>query len=263
MPIQIGNQQPQYAAIPVPANDGASAGNSGGINPYRDGFSPRRAAKAVLSDRQKKIGILKYKILEIAKKNTYLSGCGCEAQEVVKQLQPLVDELKSYYPYRTVKQELPQLARTWKEVFSSDCEPEPPGFKTNRDHSYQTIFKDGQFVNQAELIGPLGVKVTGMLRAKYTTDGNELSLEFDKVTARPGGFRKTESLTELADKSRKGDLIQFDVSFGRTAPEGPVGAKGRIKNVYLDDDIRIAVGSNLADGIQDLYILTPANLPEK
>jgi|GEM_PF-1996272 len=263
MSIQIGNQQPQYVPVPVPANDGASSRSGGPTNPYQDGFSPRKASKAVLSDRQKKIEVLKYKILEIAKKNTQLSGCGCEAQEVVKQLQPMVDELKSFYPYRTVEQELPQLARTWKEVFSSDCEPEPPGFKTNRDHSYQTIFPDGQFINQAELVGPLGVKVTGMLRAKYETKGNEIFLEFDKVTARPGGFRKKESLTELADKSRKGDLIQFDVSFGKVAPEGPVEAKGRIKNVYLDDDIRIAVGSNLADGVQDLYILTPANLPEK
>ena len=263
MPIQIGNQQPQYVPIPVPSNDGAPAARSGGTNPYRDGFSPSRAAKAVLSERQKKIGILKYKILEIAKKNTDLSGCGCEAQDVVKQLQPLVDELKSYYPYRTVQQELPQLARTWKQVFASDCEPEPPGFKTNRQQTYQTIFKDGQFMNLAELIGPLGVKVTGLLQGKYETVGNEIRLEFEKVTARPGGFRKKEPLATLADKSRKDDLIQFDVSFGRVAPEGPVGAKGRIKNVYLDEDIRIAVGSNDADGVQDLYVLTPANLPEK
>jgi hypothetical protein len=39
---------------------------------------------------------------------------------------------------------------------------------------------------------------------------------------------------------------------------GPVGAKGYIETVFINEEIPIDVGANLADGVRELFVLVRA-----
>jgi hypothetical protein len=176
------------------------------------------------------------------------------------QLEPKAQELAKFYKSPGLDAELPALVGSWKEIFSDDVEPEPPGFSTDRDSTYQVITDKGYFYNLANLKG--FVTVLGVLRGEYKkAENNFLNIEFTKVSVRPSGLNTNENLSELVSKIEDGSVFTITPPGSNQAPKGPVGAKGNIKNIYLDSDFRVAVGSNLADGKMDLYILDKVTTP--
>jgi hypothetical protein len=170
-------------------------------------------------------------------------------------LEPLVAELSQFHAPESAEADLPALEGAWKEIFSDDVEPEPPGFSTDRDSVYQVISSKGYFYNLADLKGPGPLKLLGVLRGKYTPSKDFLNIEFTKVSIRASSLRADESLTRLAERLEAGSVFTVTPPGDSRAPNGPVGAKGNIKNLYIDADFRVATGSNFADGKYDFYVL--------
>ena len=77
-----------------------------------------------------------------------------------------------------------------------------------------------------------------------------IDLEFTYNGIKPFGFTKGDSV----------DAIVADVEdggFSSVAVPGPIGVTGRLRNLYIDEDIRIAEGVQLIDSdvnARDVYI---------
>lgn len=180
-------------------------------------------------------------------------------EETRALLNPLVEELAGYHAPLSAEADLPSLEGAWKEIYSDDVEPEPPGFKTDRDSTYQVITRDGYFYNLANLKG--AITVLGVLRGQYKPVGDFLEIEFTRVAIRPNALSEKEDLSELAKRIEAGKVFTIVPPGNNRAPKGPVGAQGNIRNIYIDADFRVATGSNFADGVQDLYVLDKVNNP--
>lgn len=215
------------------------------------GFAANAAASEVGS--QERLAELKDQILEIAIAN---GDNRDNLVEVRAQLDPLVAELDAYQAEVQATEELDVLVGSWKEVWADDIEPQRPGFETDRDGVYQVITADGYFYNIGELDGPLGFTATGYLRGEYSDAGINLAIEFTDLGILFGGIDRVENLRDQIDAIESGEKNLIPTPGNPTFPNGPIGATGVIRNLYIDDEIRIATGSNDADGVQDLYVLT-------
>ena len=202
---------------------------------------------------QERLNDLKTKILEIAIENGDNRN---NLVEIRRELEPLVAEISEFQPTVDATEELDQLVGSWKEVWSDDIEPEPPGFTTDRDGVYQVISSEGYFYNIGELDGPLGFTATGYLRGVYRDAGINLAIEFTDVGVQLRGVDRVGSLVQKVEDIESGASNLLPIPGNATAPNGPIGATGLLRNLYIDDEIRIATGSNDADGVQDLYVLT-------
>jgi PAP_fibrillin len=181
--------------------------------------------------------------------------------ETRARIEPLAKELAALHAPANAQADLPALEGAWKEIFSDDVEPEPPGFSTDRDGVYQVITTQGYFYNFGNLKGPGPLRLLGVLRGKYTPEADFLNIEFTKVSIRPNALREGEILTDVVEKIEAGSTFTFVPPGGNRAPNGPVGANGNIKNLYIDEDFRIATGSNFADGKYDIYVLDKVTTP--
>jgi hypothetical protein len=211
---------------------------------------------AIQAQDNSRIEILKQGIRDIALQNL---GNRDNLKETRAMLNPLVDELSGYHTPLSAEQDLPSLEGAWKEIYSDDVEPEPPGFRTDRDSTYQVITRNGYFYNLANLKGV--ITVLGVLRGQYKPAGDFLNIEFTRVAIRPNALSDKENLADLAQRIETGKAFTVVPPGNNRAPRGPVGAQGNIRNIYIDSDFRVATGSNIADGVQDLYVLDKVTTP--
>jgi hypothetical protein len=203
-----------------------------------------------------RIAEIKSEIRKIALENL---GRRDNLAETRSQLEPLVQEISQFHSPAAAQDDVALLEGAWKELFSDDVEPEPPGFRTDRDSVYQVITTQGYFYNLANLKGP--ISVLGILRGAYTPAEDYLNIEFTKVSIRPQALRENENLVELVSQIEPGSTFTVVPPGNNKAPNGPVGAKGNIRNLYIDGDFRVATGSNFADGKMDIYILDKVTKP--
>jgi hypothetical protein len=211
---------------------------------------------AIQAQDNSRIEVLKQEIREIALQNL---GNRDNLEETRAMLNPLVDELAGYHTPLSAEEDLPSLEGAWKEIYSDDVEPEPPGFKTDRDSTYQVITREGYFYNLANLKGV--ITVLGVLRGQYKPAGDFLNIEFTKVAIRPSALSDKENLVDLAQRIETRKAFTIVPPGNNKAPRGPVGAQGNIRNIYIDADFRVATGSNFADGVEDLYVLDKVTTP--
>ena len=101
----------------------------------------------------------------------------------------------------------------------------------------------------------------GVLRGQYKPAGDFLNIEFTRVAIRPNALSDKENLADLAQRIETGKAFTVVPPGNNRAPRGPVGAQGNIRNIYIDSDFRVATGSNIADGVQDLYVLDKVTTP--
>jgi len=204
-----------------------------------------------------RIAELKASLRSIARENL---GRRDNLPETRAKLDPLVNELAAFHKPADATADLPALVGAWKEIFSDDVEPERPGLKNDRDTVYQVITDRGVFYNFSDLTaGPLSV--LGVLRGVYTPAADFLNIEFTKVSFRPFALRNNDNLVSLVDNLEEGRVFTLTPPGDSRFPNGPVGAKGNIKALYLDGDFRVATGSNFADGKFDLYLLDRVTTP--
>lgn len=199
-----------------------------------------------------RISELKEKILEIALENNKNRD---NLKEIRASLDPLVQELGEYHNPVTAEDDLAALSGVWQELWSDDIEPEPPLFSVDRSKTYQIVTDQGYFYNVSQLNGALGVKFSAYLRGKYDIADDYLAIEFTNVGAQLGGLSDSGQLEQKIQDIETGEEGLIDMTGQSQFPNGPIGAKGFIRNIYIDADFRVATGYNAADNIQDLFVL--------
>lgn len=178
-------------------------------------------------------------------------------KEVREQLNPLVNYLSQFKP--TDERSLSDKIGTWKQLWTDDADDLRANNafqKADRNRTYQVVFEDGIFYNLTEIKTPVG-RFSGFLRGVYEKEGESLSLEFTKIRLKRGNLGPEKEILDLTRRFESGELKgTFKIPFGSDKyPNGPVGATGKIRTVYIDKDLRIDIGSNDADGVEDLFVL--------
>ena len=182
-------------------------------------------------------------------------------KEVRRELDPLVNELQKYQDL-SAEESLERKIGSWKQLWTDDADDLRANnfFQTvDRDQTYQIVFEGGVFYNLTVIRTPLG-RLSGFLRGVYSPDSIDqktLNLEFTKLSLRRRGLsRDGGELSTLTQDLEDGVIGSFGLPFGTDRfPRGPVGAKGTIRTIYIDDFLRIDIGQNKADGVEDLFVL--------
>ena len=184
-------------------------------------------------------------------------------------------ELGEDIPFATAQQ---LTVGSWREVWASEENDEVlPGFiQPTPGQVYQVIKEDGVGFNigvNRVGFGPVGANGTFFIELTTQSDfENELTLvEFINTYQKLGTIDNEPSLAALVggilDGSRvrnglfgRGDIFQGDQS--RTFPNGPIGAKGTLKTIYIDADLRIVEGPNaFQPEVTDYFVLVRQDTP--
>ncbi len=185
------------------------------------------------------------------------------SENVRSQLDPLVAKLGALET-KTFEEEKALKVGVWQQLWTDDADDKrADNFfqKVDRTNTYQVVFDDGVFYNVSEIETVLG-RFTGFLRGKYEAMEPRFNLEFTDLKVRRGGVEASSEqgglfpFVEAAKLGQLKGLFQFPGE--RRYPNGPVGAKGYIETLFIDEEIRIEVGANLADGVRDLFVLVRA-----
>ena len=176
--------------------------------------------------------------------------------EIRQKLEPLIQQLIENTPEKSSS--FGEKVGAWKQLWTDDLDDLRANnffITADKERTYQVVFENGLFYNLTELKTGIG-RFSGFLRGVYKVDGENLDLEFTKIRLKRGNLGQESSLVNLVDRFEKGELPRtFKIPGDDTYPQGPVGAKGYIKTIYIDDDMRIDIGANAADGVDDLFIL--------
>lgn len=229
------------------------------LRPLRSGLAAVTAVLLLLfshhafaDDTTDRIQELKMEILTIA---FQAQGKGYDSDDnsadVRKQLDPLVDELVSLAPKRTEKEKLVDVIGTWYQVWA-DGPAGPSGQGALADSVWQVVFPEGYYWNVAhDQYGQ--AKSMGYLRGKFTVNDDSLAIEFTKSVFDPKGW-------SFAEPTRLAMLAEFGAYDAYPTPyppdTSPIGKKGTLANVFVDEDIRICRGGGGDFGNNTyLYIL--------
>jgi len=200
---------------------------------------------------------IKTKIISISKKNS--SNLDNFAL-IRKKLNPLVDELRKRQDLDS-EESLSRKIGVWKQLWTDDSDDIRANnfFQSiDREQTYQIVFEGGLFYNLTVLKTPIG-KFSGFLRGLYSVspkDEKVLNLEFTSLRLKRGSLPVAGELLSLTSNLEEGMTGSFGLPFGlERSPRGPVGAKGNIETIYIDEDLRVDLGQNFADGVVDLFVL--------
>ena len=209
-------------------------------------------AQAVEVSADERVVALKSEILAIATANQEdLTNLA----EVRAQLEPLVAELASLQQL-TPEASLERKVGTWQQIWTDDADDLKSNnlfVSVDRKQTYQVVLEGGLFYNVSVIKLPLGLRFSAFLEGAYAPQGDVLGLEFQSLSLRLGGLGEVTQSVQKATEGRLFGLVPFPG--GARRPNGPVGVKGEIKSVYIDQDLRVDYGQNLDDGVQDLFIL--------
>jgi hypothetical protein len=168
----------------------------------------------------------------------------------------LISDLQQLAPSMTFAKKLEMTVGVWQEVWSDEQNPLPPGFKILRPQVFQVVRPDGVGFNIGVRSAPFGIGTAFIkLEASADLEKERTNVVFLKTYSKPGDLTSEKSLAELVqgilDESRPDVTVLPDSPF----PRGPVGAKGTLETVYVDDDIRIVRGPNVYNNVVDTFVL--------
>jgi PAP_fibrillin len=182
-----------------------------------------------------------------------------------KKLEPLIEKLLAFNGTQYIDEQLSLSVGTWKELWSDDREPSRPGIELQRNTVFQVVTGSGYFYNVATSAGKLPngapVEYTSFLRGAYTRNAeqNGIDFSFTKIGFLPGSLPSDINLFDTIIRAETESSFLSKFPGDLKAPRGPIGAKGFLTTVFVNDNLRISRGFNKADGKQDLYILKRMN----
>ena len=187
---------------------------------------------------------LKAKIVELASAYT---GQVLKKDEARSKLEPLINELVALVEPRSEEEKLDEVVGGWKNLWSY----RNFGFNTNYQQVYQIVSEDGYYYNLSELkVGRLSF--SGFLRGAYKDAGDKLRIQFTSNKLKLGFYKEGTNIVELVESFEAGEIRAWNVP-------GPIGVKGNLVNLYVDDTLRIVTGKSDGDVVEDIFVLKRTN----
>ena len=159
------------------------------------------------------------------------------------QVDPIVDKLARHFGTRPASEKVPLVAGAWRQLWSDYPYPMSRFLKMDPRQVYQVVSDDGHYWNIGDqrALGIFGM--TGVLRGQYELNGTKLNIQFTDVGYRFGRLSRRENLVSFADGLESGDRFYLPIPGGGQAPRGPVGIRGTLETLYVDQDLRIERGT--------------------
>jgi hypothetical protein len=179
----------------------------------------------------------------------------------------LIQDLKKIAPAASFAEKQKLSIGAWQEVWSDARNPNPPGQKILRPNVFQVLFEDGKGFNFGvrSITLPTGAEViaTSVIELSFEKDATkeQLNVTFEKTYTKPGNLSAEASILDLAKSVKEGTRPDVGADPERRFPRGPVGAKGPLELVYVDEEIRISQGANVFSGVVDTFVLTRVEDP--
>jgi hypothetical protein len=171
--------------------------------------------------------------------------------EFRQKLENLVSVLLKLAPKQTEAEKLPKVAGGWQQVWA-DQSGGAPGTCVSAKDIYQVVFSEGYYWNISKNITSNG-EALGLLRGTYEVLPELLRIEFTDQAFSPVYPPKGTKLVELAAKAERREFTALPKNF-------PVGLKGDLANIYVDDTLRVVRGkSDLTPNTTSLFILVRAD----
>ncbi|MFN9069190.1 MAG: hypothetical protein ACK5V3_18345 [Bdellovibrionales bacterium] len=204
-------------------------------------------------DNSQRIGILKSQIKSIALSN--ITNVETR-QQTRQQLDPLIEEIGKLAGPVTEKAWMDFAPGSWQQIWSDERDNSPPGAPA-QDYSkiFQYISVQGWGFNFGERIVAPGQSVTFALSVIGSIQQNEQTTEITGAYARMQGLQTGESIGELSHKIKTGAESGFEAINAGRFPQGPIGAKGVLNLIYLDETLKVGYAANVYTGDKELFIL--------
>ena len=158
-------------------------------------------------------------------------------------------------PQSPAQDRVSDLAGAWEQVWGPYRYGRQGRLEIDPSYVYQVVHEDGYYYNitRSEVRGK---KITAFLRGEYVANGDRLDVRFTRNIFYVGGWIPNGiSIYDVAVLAESGVINGPDIP----VPEGqgPKGREGRLREVYVDGDLRITYGSEAgADpNVGDLYVL--------
>jgi hypothetical protein len=147
------------------------------------------------------------------------------------------------------------LVGAWEQVWGPYDYSNKGKLEINPDYAYQVLHADGYYYNITRS-HMRGKKITAFLRGEYVANGEQVDVRFTRNIFYVNGWVPTgTSMYDLAALAESGVINGPDIP----VPEGrgPKGREGRLREVYVDHDLRITYGSQPGNdpSYGDLYVL--------
>jgi hypothetical protein len=192
--------------------------------------------------------VIKDRIMQLAAENTTRLD---NLDEVRKQLDPLVEQLESYYLANPPQDEKALFKGAWRNLWFDDRDINQfDPYLLDRTSIYQvvydsfyynvankTLYQGDQIVDQVHtfLKGEYALVPQSTTSSSAVPQRNIAQLRFVDNRQRPGSIPQNTPLADYVLKVDSGELP------AKTIP-GPIGVTGELFNAYLDDELRISKG---------------------
>lgn len=144
----------------------------------------------------------------------------------------------------------------WRQLWSDERDMSPPGSPA-RDLSqvYQVVNPLGWGFNfGVRRINPT-TAVTFALQVQASVSGNQQTTEITRAYLRSTPLTVGESITELADGIYAGENSDFVARDAGNFPNGPIGARGILTILFIDEDLKIGTSPNVYTGRVEMFVM--------
>ncbi len=193
------------------------------------------------------------------------------------RLNPVIADLARLYKAQPVTAELENgLAGTWKQLWTDDFRAPPPGApKADAASIFQVVTGTYVYNFSNQIIptppGAPKVVVGAFLRAEESVSAGSsvLDIVFTRLGILPTALPAPALIAQLAKDIESG-AVGAGGPPGAGGPRGaggppgagampgargPIGVKGKLRNLYLDGDLRVVIGGTADQSFNKFYIL--------
>jgi len=145
---------------------------------------------------------------------------------------------------------------SWQQIWSDERDNSPPGSpKLDLNQVYQVISPEGWGYNFGVRLINGVIPVTFALLAEASVSGNKQTTEIKKAFSRGRGLSTGESVRQLAEEIHSGKSLEFTERDAGQFPNGPIGAKGVLTILFIDQDLKIGTSPNVYTGFNEMFVM--------
>jgi hypothetical protein len=215
--------------------------------------TPARVANAPLEQRRDPVSLLEREVLAMAE-----SFRGQDDPDGSRQraLEDKISELMRRVPTLSIDARAQRLNGAWEQIWGPCAYEGTSALQLDPSSIYQVIFPEGYAYTVAR--ARMGsANVTSFLRGEFRRAGEESTVRFTRAFYSPASVPSGIGLVDLARLAEAGLITGPDASLGdgrRAQDHEPL----RVREIYVDDDLRVSYGGTLGAARQSLYVLRRA-----
>ena len=202
---------------------------------------------------QSRLEDVKRQVIDLSLKNTTNES---NQPKIREQLRLLTSELVALAGPVNEERWIQYSPGSWRQIWSDEADNTGAGApKRDLSQIYQIISEQGWGFNFGVRQISENNNVTFALAVVASVSGNVQTTEITNAYSRSGGLEDTTDLLALAEGIRNKENTGFVERDAGRFPRGPIGAKGELTILFLDQDLKIGTAPNVYTGVVEMFVL--------